>query len=275
METTQNPNEATDGGMESTLTRPITDAERIKAIKKAIGNHKLFTDVSAAHDFISSHSEAFDNLAVITPEIDFGEGQVCASVLTQQITHNGSKFNAPRALVLFPFPTLEDFIANDSGAKWVDKMLSTAIRQNVLRGLRDTETVEEFNAELKNIPTSVEAISASGRGGDGADLEAWNAFYTELRTRLLSKNPDLSPAGVWPTKGDTLKCIRSASYALETNGKLEKAGVFKLFAGAMKAVAVANEYDTEQLDEWIAKRDEINLKVPARLDDVTLGTITF
>lgn len=270
----------------------ITNEEVIESIKKAATNgrmRRIYSDVAAAtaaFDSAKAIAEKHNLPCVAAPAESFGEGmQPTVAVVgsRDRDSKTGKMLTGIKALVMFPIPTAEAFIANASD--WIAKIAEKEAAHVAFRGLRNANTAEEVISEAEKMPRTVEDYVATYARSDGLDTEAYDTLWSECRKFLKDKMPTLVP--LLPQKGEVLKAIRSASYAAEEYEALESKGVFVPFLTTLLTNAGAawkdkdgnaDPVDTSEIESWVETRDEVHIRKAAEqekdfsvLDNLDLG----
>jgi len=276
----------------ATLIKVITDAKQIEAIKEHIPDRKTYATVAAAIDALNKASEATQSfyglpLAIAGMKDDGSideahyEGALAtvATVGARVKLANGKAVVGIRGIVLFPIPTVETFLsAGEAGASFVAKVLEKEAALMAFRPLRDPATHEAFIRAAGDVPTTVETYLAENvRSGGGTD-DTFDALWRDLRESLKVNYEAL--VRQLPTKGEVAKCMRSKSYAVETQPALESRGIFvrlakMLIKGAKEAEPAP--LDTTGVEAWLAGRDELNLGTgkPTADDLAALDALDF
>lgn len=169
-----------------------------------------------------------------------------------------------RALVIFPIPTLAQFIA--SGEAWLNKIAEKEAAHVAFRSLRQAVTLGELEAANASMPFDVEGYIASYNSGDGLDTETLDAVWSDVRKFIKSEAAALY--GVMPAKQEVIKSIRSASYAMQEHPELEKRGMFVNVIAALVIRAAESwkdndgnptPLDASAIQDWIENRDTTHI----------------
>lgn len=186
-------------------------------------------------------------------------------------TDDKKKANGAKGFAVFPVHPIDAIMADSAGAAWLWKITEKESSHVAFRGLRDAEaavSAEALAAAAKAMPLTVSDYveeTAAASADSGAFEKIWAGFR-----KMLAGNPNTAPlVPVLPGKADVLKCIRSKAYAEELKPELESRNIFvwlgetiAKMADEMKAAAIesgdedASDYDSKQLREWLATRNE-------------------
>lgn len=269
----------------ATKISAIFDDSTIEKVKKAIGgDRKVFESLDDAKAAFEAASTAAGDgiIKLAAPDAVFfdGEGKnakridginaAVAVVGTRQRDESGKMSNGIKAVVLFPIPSTEAFLANANGESWVAKVIEKEASHVAYRGLRNAETVEEFESEFGAMPRDVDAFVSSHTRGGGLDTDAFDEMWPQLRQQLRQAMPKV--ADLLPQKQEVLRAIRSKPYALEAYNKLETAGKSGegLFVYiAQKLIEAAPEWevdgkpkeiDASAIQAWLDNRETLDLR---------------
>ena len=260
----------------------LTDETKVNAIKKVLPARKRYdsiADAIAALTKAAGETDNFYGLPIAIQGQD-ADGNVDESVyesmgaIVARVNAKGDeakgKESGIKGIVVFPVPTLDSLIGDESGKAWLDKIAEKEAALVIFRSFREASTLDEFNAGVAKSPkTMAELIAQHTRGAAGLDTETFDATWPGLRTFLKKKQPNLDKA--LPQKAEVIKCIRSASYANSDpdTAKLESAGVFVKLAQTCIAAAQsnkndktgeANPLDTSAIQSWLDGRDSLEIK---------------
>jgi hypothetical protein len=276
----------------ATLISIITDPKQIESIKDFIPDRKTFATpeeaVAALTDAAGKTSNFFGlpvAIAGMNPDntlnTDAYKGALAtlATVGARVKDAKGKALIGIRGIVMFPIPTVETFLAaGESGANFVAKVIEKEAALMAFRPLRDPATHEAFIRAVGEVPTTVDNyLTENARTGGGGDA-TFDALWKDLRDSLKVNYDAL--VRQLPTKAEVVKCIRSASYANETQPALESRGIFvKLANMVIKGAAKAQPtpLDTTGISDWLAGRDTLNLGTgkPTADDLAALDALDF
>lgn len=263
---------------------PVTEPKTVAALKKAATGED--TKVRMIYANAETGKAAFDAAAAIAsanglpsysaPAETFKDGfSACVALVgSKEAGDDGKRVQGIKALLMFPMPTLETFLslsgkaldkANENALGWMRKIAEKEAAHVAFREVRDCDTTEEFESMASKIPTDVDAyVIAHTRGGEGVDLTAFNAVWSELRALLKEAMPALIDA--LPSKQEVIKAIRSAPYAMRSYEGLEKRGVFAFLGKKLIEACESNEdetgnsqpIDASAIEEWLETRAEFD-----------------
>lgn len=267
---------------------PLTDETKVTAIKKAlVASRKTYANLADALAALTTADGATDHFYGLpvgivgydttSDEVDSAIYEGMSAVLGwvgSKGDEAKGKASGVKAIVLYPMPTVESFLASDKGKEWIAKVAEKEVGLVAFRNFRDAATLEEFQAGIAKTPKTVdEYVAEHARGAAGVDTETFDATWPGLRIYLKNKQPLLHKA--LPTKPEVIKAIRSAAYAVAEYPKLEEAGVFVRLAqtciGAAKSnvdekTKVANPLPTDSIESWIANRDSVTITKQQRAE---------
>lgn len=294
----------------------VLDSKKIEAVKKAIGggqqkeDRKVYESFDAAVAAFQAAAKivedeklgipvmAADQSAFFEPERD-EDGNVkldeegnpilsetlipglgyAVSVVGARIRNAENKMEGGiKAIVFWPMPTVEEFLESDNGADWIKKVIEKESAHVAFRGLRNAESVEEFESEFARIPTSVDDIVATHVSSGGLDTEAFDAMWAPFRDAFKQQQPKV--AAHMPPKQDVIKAIRSKPFAAQEYGKLEQLGLFEFIAKKLIESAATwkdeegNDapIDASAIQGWLDGREALNL-APKKLDEAELDDV--
>lgn len=261
---------------------PLTDETKVNAIKKALPARKRYDSIESAIAALQKAAGETENFYGLPVAIQ-GQGEdgdVDESVYTDmsaiiaRVNAKGDeakgKESGIKGIVVFPVPTLDSIIGDETGKAWLDKTMEKEAALVIFRSFRDSSTLDEFMSGVAKSPkTMAELIAQHTRGAAGLDTETFDATWPGLRTFLKKKQPNLDKA--LPQKAEVIKCIRSASYArsIPETAKLEEAGVFVKLAQTCIAAAASNTnektkepnpLDSSAIQSWLDGRDTLEIK---------------
>ena len=276
----------------------VTDETIVDSIGKALRNREVFPTVAAAvAKLINAQTALTPKLADGSPDPEaapfFGipvrvkgadadgnidetlyEGMNAALAIVGARVDGpkagGPKISGIKAIVIFPIPSIDAFIASPEGKVWLAKITEKEAAHVFFRGLRDAATtIDLSNGMTKGPGTVAEYVSEYSRSGSGGlDTDTFDALWTTLRKSLLQKMPAL--AKLLPSKQEVLNSIRSKAFALENHKDLEThptaGSIFARIGLALIDMAKQNTVNgtasplpTEAVESWLAGRDELVL----------------
>ena len=294
----------------------LIEQTKVEAIKKAIGggeskeDRKLFSTLEAAvaaftaatkvdesvPNYIAPESAFFHvetddegnpvkdeagNL-VMTEDLIPGMSYAVAIVGARKRGADGKmEGNGVKAIVCWPMPTMDAFRESEAGKDWLNKVIEKEAAHVTFRGLRNAESLEEFESAFAAIPMSVDDIVSTHRSEGGIDTEAFDIIWPDFRALLKEKQPKI--AGHLPPKQDVIKAIRSKAFAEQEYKALESMRGDGLFVAIAKKMIEAgatwkdengesDPVDTSVIQAWIDGREELNL-APKKLDEAELADI--
>lgn len=272
----------------------LVDETAIDSIKKAATNGKMrnvyssFDSAIAAFQKGSAEAEkhgvpSLFNAALFFEMGEDGEVKLDSEgnpIMLSQHAEGGSRFavavvgarkktgnkieSGIRALVIFPVPSLAQFIAG--GESWLAKIAEKEAAHVAFRGLRNATTLAELEAANSTMPNDVDGYIASYNSGDGLDTETIDAVWSDVRKFIKSEASSLY--GLMPPKQEVIKAIRSASYAMQEHPELEKRGLFTNVIAALVIKAAENWKDgdgneapleVDTIQGWIDNRDTTHI----------------
>lgn len=272
----------------------LADIEKVTSIQKSMRSRESFPTVEAAFAKLESARTAtndFHGLPVaivgttrnpetgeITPDANFSEIYAGNSAILAYVggrtkltgkglDGDGKEGVGIKAIVIFPAPTLDSFMATDAGKAMINKVLEKEIGLVAFRPIREFATVAEFYSGVAAMPTTVDAYAVASERSGGVDTETFDALWADWRKALKEARPAVSK--LLPGKGDVLKAIRSKSFAESRDdlAALEEKGMFTGIAQSLIGMAksnkaadgvTANPLDTTAIEGWLAGRDEFN-----------------
>ncbi len=187
------------------------------------------------------------------------------------------KATGARALVIFPMPTVDEYMSDSNGANWLTKVADKETAHVAFRHLRNVDAeagVESLYITAQRMPVSIEAYATEAATG-GVDYSGFNAVWSELRKKIKEQVPSVATA--LPNKSDVIPAIRSKSYAMAEFPDLEEQNVFTWLGGAVVTMIQALDDDTissEEVEEWLANRETLNIQPKERTkltSEISLG----
>lgn len=171
-------------------------------------------------------------------EVDDGEGGT-------------KKKQIPHTILLRPFPTVEQLLADSAGEKMIRSVLEKELNHRAVRPLR---TADNLAAVLGEVPASIAAFCSSGRESGGAILGAFNELYAQVHDYVKGKIDRVSKARL--IKAEMKKCLENTSYANHYYTALEEANDFKTLLSCFIALGKKKGIDITIFESWAATRDE-------------------
>lgn len=181
----------------------------------------------------------------------------------------GKMDSGARALVMFPLPVLEAFMADDKGVGFVRKVTEKETAHVAFRDLRNAETVEDLQMAFDSMPRNVEGFVSSHTKAAEIDTTAFDAVWPNLMAYVKTRYAAIHAA--LPTKKEEVRrSIQSAGYASELYPDLESKRIFEwLGKNAIKlaesatstnddGVEVPAPIDASAIEGWIADRETFN-----------------
>lgn len=275
----------------------LLDKEKVKTIRAKLSDRTFFVSIDdgesayqQAENHLAKVSAETDNFYGLTIQVNNGpadrplESANCVCVATIGVRDKKTSTNGYKGIVVFEAPTVEAFLSSDSDAAraFIAKLIEREATDVAFQAIRAASTIQELEAAVSGMPTTVEDIVVSSRESAGSDMDAFNALWQTFRAGVLKpKYPQVD--AVLPQKPEVVKALRSKSYAL-ANPKteaLEKSGLLvKIGAALVKAGAVFKDdkgqpspVDTSSIQAWLDERDNLNLtyQVPTVSSDELAG----
>lgn len=259
----------------------ITDKKTIESIKSLLnGSRKVFPDFEKAMESVQTISAKVaemtqQEIAVVAANVGdlstvesmederiawatSGEYQIAVGFLgVKRPASEGGM--AIRALVVFPMPSVAQYLDSDDGNDWLSKIVMKETAHVAFRNLRNVDAsagLEALYQTAARIPTTVAEFAAEQRES-GLDASAFNAVWSHLRKEVVKSFPSLKEA--LPTKPEVINSIRSASYAEAEYPDLESAGIFAFLGNAAyqlaDALTGADAVDADEIASWVESRD--------------------
>lgn len=267
----------------------LTDETKVEAIGKVLRSRQTFPTLAEAIAKLEAAAKDTDSFYGLplgikgqnpeTGEVDeslyAGSIVVLSTVGARIDAGKGKKVSGLKAIVIYPMPTVESFLADDAGKAWIAKLAEKEADLVSKRAYRDAATLTEFVNGIDKAPGSVaEYIAESKRSGSALDTETFDALWSGFRSGLKDDQPALNK--LLPAKGEFLKCLRSKSYAesndntapLEAKGIFAKLGLI-LIAGAqgnMTKDGTPAPLPTEAIEDWLANRETVEIRKVERAD---------
>ncbi len=161
------------------------------------------------------------------------------------------KRQVPHTILLRPFPTVEQLLADSAGEKMIRSVLEKELNHRAVRPLR---TADNLAAVLGEVPASIAAFCSSGRESGGSILGAFNELYAQVHDYVKGKIDRVSRARL--IKAEMKKCLENTSYANHYYTALEEAGDFKTLLSCFIALGGKKGIDVTIFESWAATRDE-------------------
>lgn len=270
----------------------LTDEAAIDSIKKAgtggkMRNiHESFESAVAAFQKGAAEAEKHGVPALFEPKLFFAhdesgevatdsegnpimlesaiDSRFAVAVVGARVKKGNKVETGIKALVIFPIPSLAQFIAG--GEAWLNKIAEKEAAHVAFRNLRQAVTLDELQAANASMPFDVDGYIASYNSGDGLDTETIDAVWSDVRKFIKSEAASLY--GLMPAKQEVIKSIRSTSYAMQEHPELEKRGIFTNVIAALVIKAAENwkdgdgnetPLDTDVIQGWLEARDTTNI----------------
>lgn len=227
---------------------------------------RMFNNVEDAAAYLSASAEKYADFGAVTlaaPGID-SEGNFDPDVYApgmQVMVAKLMRLKTPKnptagvkALVVVPVPSLEQFMANELGKAWVERIIQKELNHVAVRPLREAKDVDTV---IDQIPTTMEQFISSARGEGGGIMDT----YKEMFKKLIDSMAKLSK--VWEkarlTKSELQAAYSSKAYAMEYYPALENRGDKpSLFVMSLQTAIVgakAKGLDPTIFERWLETRD--------------------
>ena len=179
-----------------------------------------------------------------------------------------------RAILLFPLPTVQQFLDSENGASFVAKVIEKEAAHVSFRELRNAETQAELDAAFAGMPRDVDSFVASHTRGGGVNLDTFNTAWPDVKAELKQKATALYDH--LPQKADLIRAIRSKKAAEQIDNDLESRGIFVWLANAVIKFAEnwkdkdgnADPLDTTPIQEWLENREVEDLSKAEKAKDL-------
>lgn len=184
---------------------------------------------------------------------------------------DGKNANGAKGFAIFPVHPIDAIMADSAGAAWLWKVAEKESSHVAFRGLREVDAatgVDALAAAAKAMPLTVSDYVEETNAAS-TDSGAFEKIWAGFRKMLAGSPKTAALVPILPGKADVIKCIRSKAYAEELKPELESRNIFVwlgqniiAIADQAKANAIeagdedANEYDSAQLKDWLATRNE-------------------
>lgn len=261
---------------------PLVDEDKVASIKKLMKSREVFDSLPLALAKLKTVLDGTSNAHGVPVAVhgrDPETGAIDESIYATDnvrtvlayvgVKGKGDTQSGIKSIVVFPMPTLEAFVATESGKDWLNKIVEKESALVSFRNFREAATLTDLFSGVNKAPaTPDQYVTASTRGAD-VDTDTFDALWTEIRKAIKKKSPKLSAQ--LPSKPEIVNGIRSASWAREMFPALESNGVFKALAGIVLENAKSNTgtqkqedgteievpapMDTSAIDAWLAGRD--------------------
>lgn len=255
----------------------ITTDDDIAAIKKNMRAYTYYDSAAAlvaAMNTIAKATENFCGLQVFAQGIERGESgdymltdetkyadstPVLAYVGGQNKTAGGKSTPVIKAILAFGIPTVDVTLAQ--APDLAKKVLGKEFRHVYFRGFRDADTIAAAMSGFEASPVGIEAFAASHArsAAEELDTDTFDAIWPAIRKRLTASHPAL--AKLLPPKGEVIKAMRSASYALGMYKDLEEKNIFLGLAVTCIEVAQSQDkpLDASTIKSWAVDRNTVNI----------------
>lgn len=250
----------------------MTTIEKAKSISD-VSQRSIFPTVDSAMEYIGKLVELMGEDQLPLHMYGYGmddEGEVTAKegeewpegfnaavilLQSQQEVDDGEgglkKRQIPHTILLRPFPTVEQLLADTAGEKMIRSVLEKELNHRAVRPLR---TADNLAAVLGEVPASIAAFCSSGRESGGAILGAYNELYAQVHDYVKGKIDRVSRARL--IKAEMKKCLENTSYANHYYTALEEANDFKTLLSCFIALGLKKGVDVTIFESWAATRDE-------------------
>lgn len=271
--------EATADAPESTALVFLFDEDKVKKIKAAMDDYEVFDSVELASAKLEKAMAATENFFGLpiqvkglkedgTIDSDLYAGQrACLAYITAKGSAKDDKTSGIKGVLLFPVPTVEQFMATDAGKAFIDKVAVKEVRLVAFRQVRDSTSLYDFTSGMERIPSNAEEYATESRRG-GIDTDTFDALWAGFKAALKDRKPEHYAA--LPQKKQFLDALRSADYAKNTDETraFEEGGWFAKYAELLIGAAANNKDDKGQPDpldsssikDWLANRDTLILE---------------
>jgi len=256
---------------ENAVLAPLYDEAKVKKIRGAMSERELFPTLAAALaklEAVGTKIESADyfGIPVGIKGLDQETGEIDESIYTGQraaLAFVGSKTKEAsgiKGIVIFPVPTVEQFMESDNGKAFMDKIAAKECALVAFRSFRESSTLYEFMSGVNAAPANAAEYATESKRG--IDTDTFDLLWPGFRKSLGEKMEAI--AALLPPKKQFLDALRSKAYA-ESNDDtkaLEAKGLFvKLGQSIIKAgkAAQPEALDTSAIEEWIAQRETLIL----------------
>lgn len=241
----------------------LFDSDAVKTIKTALGGErKVFDTYADATSVLESIALKMDELKQETDILFAGDDQnppedwttpVCVSILGTRGEYEGKNKEGVKALVVFPMPTVDDFLSE--APDWIAKLVQKEAAHVAFRQLRNAESDAALQAAAIKMPMTIEAYITEHASRGGIDTECFDTMWKDFRAAFVEQYAQLK--AFLPGKSDVLTAIRSKTFAETEYGKLESLHVFEAIAKGMIEQAPDWEpaLDPTAIQEWLDRRD--------------------
>jgi len=254
---------------------PVTDEEKVKKIKAAMSDREVFPTLADALAKLEKAAGATENFYGLPVQVKGlkADGTVDESIYAGQraalayVGHKEKDKSGMKAVLIFPVPTLEQFLAFEQGKAFLDKVMVKEVGLVAFRQVRDSATVYDFTSGMERIPANADEYAAESRRG-GIDTDAFDALWIGFKNALKSKKPEHYAA--LPAKKQFLDALRSKAYALETDETraFEQGGWFEVYGKLLINAAANNKtekgepdpIDASAIQAWLDGRDTLVLE---------------
>ena len=282
----------------------LVDSKKLETLKKAFGtssNRVILDSVEAATTKLAEIAAAtteddspFYGLTVGIKGSESGnsledidsaayEGAaVAVGYISERVPGaDGKKVEGIKAIVMFPVPTLDQILADESGKgrEFLAKIAEKELNHVFLRNLRGKETDSEFFAGLTEAPMTLEEFLTSSESTSVMDLTTFDAVWDAFKDYLKDEQAQLWKA-IPKQKAIIVKAFRSAAYAKAdpTTQAVEKFGLWAKMLEQLIGSAESADMDASVMKGWAENRDSLELtyREPEKLEDESvLAGISF
>jgi len=264
---------------ESTALVFLFDEEKIKKIKAAISDYEVFDSIDLAAAKLEKAMSATENFYGLPVQVkglkadgtidsDLYAGQrACLAYITAKGNAKENQNSGIKGILLFPVPTVAQFMLNEAGQQFIDKVVVKEVRLVAFRQVRDSTSLYDFTSGMERIPSNADEYATESRRG-GIDTDTFDALWPGFKTALKDRKPEHYAA--LPQKKQFLDALRSADYAKNTDETraFEEGGWFAKYAELLIGAAANNKdekgqpdpLDSNSLKDWLANRDTLVLE---------------
>lgn len=252
------------------MTKEIKDLSDVAgrtiygSLKSAFAAITAIREVITETDSVEFVINGMDSEGNVNPEA-YPEGyNVMVSKLTtkEQVgvdkdTQKAIYGQVPYAIVCWPFPTLDQVLANDAGRKMVESSMETELAHRIHRPIRRTDSnVDESVLTLaEGMVITIDELANLTRSATGGKLAPFDALYKAVSDKLKQVSEAFAKAKI--AKTDFRKCLESQAYANHYYPALEEHKLFAVSLGAMIDIAGKSDpiIDSSWFSDQLAGRE--------------------
>ena len=161
------------------------------------------------------------------PEI-FVEGcRILVQVVSERISVGVSKV---KGIIIVPVPTLAAIAADETGQKWLERVVDKSLSDFAARVLRRKDMAADSAEVMANLPITLADYTTTSQAS--TLLDGFNRTWKIVK-KVLADNFKVFALSN-PSKGDLLNSMLSASYAQRLNPALENRTGGSLFEAAIQ-----------------------------------------